>query len=163
MPSACNLKPVQDYADLSSAQKLSWQALIRGGGVRGTPSDWLENAEQNQVARAWPSFQPLWLDLWFYLHFPIYLLPVWVSLEVGDGAEWGNRVGRKRDTKKERDTDRSRDRGISSSHKSLRRQRNTTWILLQQALAGFHLLAAQRCVICFQPLKNTGFFQSPSG
>lgn len=144
MPSACNLKPVQDYAGLSSAQTLSWQALIKGGGVRGTPSDWLGYAEQNQVARAWPSFQPLWLDLWFYLHFPLYLLPVWVSLEVGWGAEWGNSVGRKRDTEEKRDTGRNRDRWISSSHKSLRRQRNTTWILLQQALARFHLLAAWR-------------------
>lgn len=165
MPSAYNLKPGQDYADLPSAQTLSRQALIRGGGVRGTASDWLEYAEQNRVARAWPSFQPLWLDLRFHLHFPIYLLPVWVSLEVGAGGEWGNRIGRKRDTKKERDTDRNRGRAISSSQKPLRRQCTTTWVLLQQPLAGFCLLATRRRMVTLCHLlpapEEHRFFSEP--
>lgn len=142
MPSAYNLKPGQDYADLLSAQTLGRQALIRGGG--GGSEGLQVTGWSMQSKTRWPGHDlPFNLFDWIFDSTCIFLSTSY-QLEFlwkWGRAEWGNRIGRKRDTKKERDTDRNRGRAISSSQKPLRRQCTTTWILLQQPLAGFCLLA----------------------
>lgn len=164
MPSAYNLKPGQDYADLPSAQTLSRQTLIRGGGVRGTASDWLEYAEQNRVARAWPSFLSTSLTGPLIPPAFSYLPPTSLSF-FGRGGGVG-KEDRQEERYKEKERHRHRGRAISSSQKPLRRQCTTTRMLLQQPLAGFCLLATGRWMVTLwhlfpAPEEHRFFFSEP--